>query len=79
MTKPPDAPTVQRPVWALALHPVTLGIDDVRISPWSEVADETLAVLIPWSPWPAQTMSLFPDPLAWRTTPPSASRTEAGW
>ena len=48
MTKPPDAPTVTRPAWALALHHVTLGIDDVRISPWSEVADETLAVLIPW-------------------------------
>jgi hypothetical protein len=48
MTKPPDAPTVTSTAWALALHPVTLGIDDVRISPWSDIADETLAVLIPW-------------------------------
>jgi hypothetical protein len=36
MTKPPDAPTVTSTAWALALHHVTLGIDDVRISPWSD-------------------------------------------
>ena len=40
MTKPPDAPTVTSTAWALALHPVTLGIDDVPDQPWSEIADK---------------------------------------